>query len=201
MRYALPICLLILAGCASQKPMTAADDPSLQCLLSMREAPQYQPLYQKIGKGSEASIEQLANKDLASDVEKGLIASWASDRAACVDAGREFRSAYAPPGYSMVFQHQQAALIRLAARLYAAEISFGQFNQERQKISAESELAMDRLRRERMAEIDRQNQNDLLNQQLMVDQMRRAFRPIPGAGTGMNCTSRNIGGTIYTDCR
>lgn len=191
----------LLAGCATEPPRTAADDPTFACLRGLQEQQKYQHLYTKIAKSAEAAtLEQLASKEVATEEEKVMLSSWAQDRRICHQEGQGYRAAYAPPGYVTVFDNLQMGLISLTARLYAGEITFGQFNQARINLAAETDRGMDRVRQEQMQALDRQAQINLIGQQQIIESMRRAFVPVP-MQPSTSCTSRSIGGTVYTDCR
>lgn len=192
---------LLLAGCATEPAKTAADDPTFACLYALQEQQKYQHLYTKIAKSADAAtIEQLASKELASEEEKVMLSNWAQDRRICHQEGRDYRAAYAPPGYVAVFDNLQSGLISLTAKLYAGEITYGQFNQARVRLASETNRDMDRVQQAHMQALQQQAQINMIGQQQIMESTRRAFLPVP-MQPSTSCTSRAIGGTVYTDCR
>lgn len=195
---------MLLAGCAHTNTSgpTAADDPSLACFEERLGQTKYARLYTKIAPNPwAATLDQLASKERVSEDEKPVISAWAADRTACTQAGQDYRDAYAPPGYNAAFNGFQSALIGLTARLYSGELTYGQFNQERMRLADQQNKDMDQLMRAHLEAANRPNQIDPVRQQMMVDQMRRAFTPGPRISPSINCISQTHYGTTYTDCR
>lgn len=194
-----------LTGCANMDEVagpTAADDPSNLCFEQMLRDQRFNALYTKTPRlAQEATLEQLASKEVPDEQGKKDLAEWVSFRLHCLKSGANFRAEYAPPGFDAVVTWLQVEVANAAAKLYAGEITYGQFARRRLELVPEYEARMSAVMSRHQAAVNQQNQIDPVRQQLMVDQLRRAFMPSPSMGTGINCTSRNIGGTVYTDCR
>lgn len=200
--FFLAICL---GGCATDDSFsgpTAADDPSMECFSSLGRDLRFDALYTKIPRApNEATLAQLSSKEVPNEQEQKALEEWVSFRLHCLKSGSSYRAAYAPAGYDSVFTWLQIEVANTAAKLYAGEISFGQFNQKRAALGLEYGTRMDAVIANSGSSASQPRQLDSVSQQLLIDQARRAFAPGPSIGPATNCTSRNIGGTVYTDCR
>lgn len=195
----------VLVGCANtdEAPRpTAADDPTEVCFEQLIRDARFDALYTKTPRlAREATLEQLASKEVPDEQGKKDLAEWVSFRLHCLKSGAGFRAENAPPGYDAVYIWLQVEVANAAAQLYAGDMTYGQFAQKRLALGPEYEARMSAVMSRHQAAVNQQNQIDPVRQQLMVDQLRRAFMPSPSMGTGVNCTSRTMFGTTYTDCR
>tara|TARA_B100001250_G_scaffold335128_1_gene301257 strand:+ start:185 stop:814 length:630 start_codon:yes stop_codon:yes gene_type:complete len=195
----------LFAGCANTEDHArprAADDPTELCFSQLLRDQRFEALYKKTPRvAREATLEQLASKEVPDEQGKKDLSEWVSFRLHCLKSGASFRAEFAPPGYDAVYTWIQIEIANAAALLYAGEMTYGQFSQKRLTLGSEYDTRMADVIAGAQSTAGQQNQLDPVRQQLMVDQLRKAFMPGPSIGTGTSCTTRNIGGTVYTDCR
>jgi hypothetical protein len=198
---------LILAGCAAQgtkqqaRP-TAEDDPTAHCYDRLEAAhPALAPLAAKVGSlvaSDKSTFEMLASQEKASEADKPLLSQWAAARQECLQSGRAFRAQYAPPGWADAIEAGQSAAMVLIARLYAGEITYGEFNRSRREAAAR---ALEQLRavNERDTAARQQVQQDAAADALLIQQMLRPTIMSPRAP--VTCNSYSIGGRVSTTCQ
>jgi hypothetical protein len=134
-----------LVGCAHQQQQqqtrpTARDDPSNGCFAELAFDARFVPLREKMAINlhpSKPTLDMLADRSYVTDEEKRLIGVWQVARDACTDRGESFRAAYAPPEYRANIATGQVRLNNLTAKLYAREITFGEFNRARSENAAD----------------------------------------------------------------
>lgn len=141
---------LVVTACAPMRQLgpSAMDDPTLACLGRLFASDRLHILNSHVGdvaRVNSASIEQLASNSTPTAAEKEAISFWGSERMKCLDEGRSFRAQYAPPGYTVVVEGVQMELAYLAAKLYAGNITYGQFNIERNRLAANAEAQIDQV--------------------------------------------------------
>lgn len=206
---ALPLAIGLVA-CQATAPQrkTAADDPSNPCFQSIEHNPSVQILKPRIGSlvnADAATLEMRASNAVPTEEEKAALRSWAELRKTCLDVGREFRAQYAPSWYTALIDESQAKFIVNMSKLYAGQSTYGQFVNERTALVAETRARQasaneNAKRADQQAAAARQAQSAAeMNNALMLMQMSQP-RPAP-LMPPVSCSSRNVGGTVYTDCR
>jgi hypothetical protein len=207
--YLAPIAL-VLSACQATAPQqkTAADDPSNPCFQSIEHNPSVQILKPRIGSLTNpdaASLDIRASALKPTEEEKSALRSWAELRQTCLDVGRQFRAQYAPAWYTSIIDESQSRFIINLSKLYAGQSTYGQFVNERTALAAETRARQSAAnegakRSEQQAAAARQAQSSAeLSNALMLMQLSQP-RPAPMMPS-MSCSSRNVGGTVYTDCR
>lgn len=207
--YVAPLAL-VLAACQATAPQqkTAADDPSNPCFQSIEHNPSVQVLKPRLGSmvnADAATLEMRASTAVPNEEEKAALRSWAELRKTCLDIGREFRAQHAPSWYTAIIDDSQARFIVNLSKLYSGQSTYGQFVNERTALVAETRArqasANETAKRyDQQAAAARQAQSAAeLNSAMMLMQMSQP-RPAPMMPP-VSCSSRNVGGTVYTDCR
>lgn len=139
--------LLTLAGCVTPrgqqaKRPTANDDPSKPCFDSIAYDNRFVGLRDKIAiniKAERPSMEMLTNSTVPTDEEKRLLETWVAARETCFDLGTSFRSQYSPPEYQATLLGAHTRVNMLTAKLYAGQITYGEFNELRADNSVEGQ--------------------------------------------------------------
>lgn len=217
MRFVM-LALAVLA--TSAHAVSGADDPTVQCLGALAARPDLRPLEVKIGSLASANkqtIAQLADPSRPTEDEKALISTWGTQRMACVEQGARFRTEYAPPGVGAAFEDNQRRLIVLLAKLYAGELTYGQFNQARNESSGVFQAQMQQLQQQMNAQ-NRASQERAAAQNQLEAQQRQAAtqaqfqqglqllqmarpQPIPNLmQPPIECISRPTIGGVRTTC-
>lgn len=225
MKKLLLMALLPLVGCVTPggghqqaKKPTADDDPSQPCFESIAYDKRFVSLRDKIAinlRPNQLPLEMLSNAAFPTEDEKQTLGVWVVARQACMDAGEAFRARYAPPEYRANMASNVNRVKLLAAKLYAKQITYGEFNQMRAENSLDSQRTMATLQqREREAMAARaaedqarrdaavgaaiqnmqtqqliQQQQQLQNQQLLQQNMPRTTN-CQRWGNQVNCTTR-----------
>ncbi|MDR6538872.1 hypothetical protein [Variovorax soli] len=159
MRGLLWLALLPIAGCVTPgqqaKRPTANDDPSKPCFESIAYDKRFVGLREKIAinlKAERPSMEMLTDRTVPTEEEKRLLGVWMVAREACFDMGASFRAKYASPEYQATLLAGQTRVKVLTAKLYAGQISYGEFNQLRADNSVEGQQRLSNInQREREA--------------------------------------------------
>lgn len=208
-----------LVGCNGTMPQqptkTTADDPSRKCLNSLGDDPQLVVLHSKVGKPNDitsATLEMLASKERVVDgPEKTAVQHWAFTRNACIEAGKRFREIYQPVMYNGLVESQNEAFVILLSKLYSGEYSYGEFNVARKQVAAkfaesyrtaqvQEQQAM-RSAQQSQAAQQAQASADFTNAMILLQASQPRPAPAPRLQPSLSCASRNVGGTVYTDCR
>jgi hypothetical protein len=205
------------AGCVTPgkqayKP-SAADDPSNACFASLMVDKRFDVLRPKIAinvKPSELPLEMMADKSTPTAEEKQALGVWKIARDTCMAHGESFRQSYAPPAYRATLTSNVTRVHDLTAKLYAAEITYGEFNRARagNAATAQEQLAnvAQQEREQNAREEDRrrvaagmalqniQNQQLILQQQqhqqqLILQQSRPTNTNCSRIGNQVNCTT------------
>lgn len=208
--------LWILVGCQATAPKqqqkTAADDPSRPCFEAIGYSTQLRPLEEKIGGLNSINgltLEHLTRTDTATAADKPILSLWSSERNRCVAAGDAFRRQYQPAMYAGIIESQNEEFTILLSKLYSGSITYGQFN------TARKELAAKTAERYRQAQISEKQSQAAQQQAIAAERARSAAefnnammmlqaarpRPMPQQNFSTHCESRNVSGTIYTNCR
>ncbi len=131
-------CLVVVAGCSNNGPApvqrTAADDPTPICLSSMENNASVVMLKPRVGSIAIAEAAPLALRSstaVPTADEKKAIQSWVVLRKDCVNAGAEFRLKNAPPAYADLVEEEHSRFTVLLSRLYAGQVGYGEFLNER----------------------------------------------------------------------
>jgi hypothetical protein len=215
-KFALVAACLLFVGCNATLPQqpakTTADDPSRKCYTSLGDDPHLKVLHAKVGRPNDPStttLAMLASTERATSAEeKKAIQYWASIRSVCLDAGKRFREIHQPPMYAGLVESQNEQFVILLSKLYSGAWSYGEFNTKRKELAqanqdkwrnahtqeTQANRAAQEAKAAQQARADAELSNALLLLQLSQP------RPAPVAPP-VSCQSRNVGGTVYTDCR
>lgn len=195
-----------LAGCIQTTPqqqarrLTSADDPTMGCLLRMDSDQQFQALIVRLGSVSyanRATIQMMASKERPTEDEKSALSNWGLARQACVDQGRSFRAANAPPAWTAAFTSSQNQLLQAIAALYSGELTYGQFISERQRIS---DTAARQLQEASDADVARNNQQRQM-EQARSDAALQMFLQNQQANKPVNTTCNRFMNTVNCTTR
>lgn len=192
----------LLAGCATHEPVsgpTAADDPSMACFGNLLRDVRFEGLYKKIPRDAKsATLPQLSSTEKPDENGKKDLEEWVSFRLHCLKSGADYRAAYAPPGYDATFSWLQIEIANAAAKLYAGEITYGQFNQKRSALAAETDAKMSIVMENHKNALDQQaaRQSDNYYRALMLQRMNNPLRQ-----PSTSCTTQMIGNMATTTCR
>lgn len=164
--------------------------------------------------GADVTLEMQNSPDKVSAEEKPLLSIWAAARRECVRAGEEFRARYLPPEYVATFSAGQSRVFDLISDLWAGGLTWGQFTTQRRRLGEEMTrdlgLALSRAREQAAAQQASQQaaqqqagraaaENILLWQKALT--VPPLQMPIPAQRPAVNCTTRNVLGTLYTSCQ
>lgn len=147
MRKLLLIALLSLAGCAVPQQRQAppryvsSEDPTQQCMDRLRtDVFLVQTLGPKTGFGSNTppSLELRADKSTPSQEEKQALSMYAAARQQCKMVGESYRRSTVPPVIAAAMDAGWNGIDNLLAKLYAGDITFGQYNQMRVENGAQA---------------------------------------------------------------
>lgn len=199
----------VLSGCIATMPQqaarpTSADDPSDSCYEWLNKRDSWAPLKPKIAIGVPSDrlpLEMLADKSTPSDSELKLISQFKTERDTCEQVGVSFRSQYAPAEFRINRASEMAALNSLFAKLYAREITYGEFNRLRSEVSTNAQAANARTSQRERETIAQQAvlreaaalnalQNLQLQQQIRNQQNRAITTTCSRFGSDMNCITR-----------
>jgi hypothetical protein len=197
------------------------------CYKQLQGDPNLQLLAGKIAlsNSNDATLLMLADDSKPTPPEKELISLWSAKRDKCAGLFRSLMSFY-PTDPFVRFGLETASLSNeLILRLYKGELTFGEFNKQRQTMGIERLNKSAELKnnlnneQQKRAEIERQHQ--LQQQQINIEQQRantevlQAIKlpaPIQGAAPyqmpslpasnriNIDCTTRAIGNTVNTNC-
>jgi hypothetical protein len=219
MKLLLALAVFVLVGCEATMPQqpakTTADDPSRKCFNSLGDDPQLAVLHSKVGKPNEitsTTLEMLSNKERAAEgAEKKAVQYWAFTRNACVEAGKRFREIYQPVMYTGLVESQNEAFVVLLSKLYSGEYTYGEFNVARKQVAARfadayrvaqvQEQQSIRSNQQARAAQQAQASADFTNAMMLLQAAQPRPAPAPILPPSISCSSRNVGGTVYTDCR
>jgi hypothetical protein len=131
-----------------QHQVTANDDPAKTCFDSLPTNPRWSSLNARIPLADprQATVQMLADNAKPSGDELGALSQWANARKLCADMAITFRQRYAPPGVAGIYERQQMAILQSIASLYAGEVTYGQFNVQRQHITTQAIAEYEALR-------------------------------------------------------
>ncbi|MDX4957261.1 hypothetical protein [Delftia acidovorans] len=199
----------MLAGCQTFPQANMAEDPSRSCMQSIPDKPEMQVLKPRIGSFMDPNavpLELRTSQDRPTPEERQAISKWAQLRQQCMQAGEAFRATGANPTLTYLLNEQNSEFVSLLAKLYSGEFNYGQF--------AEARIALARASKAKAMEADRQLKNDavarqqaeaaqqmqLNNSLLLLQAAQPKPQPIAPLRPQVNCTSRNVMGTVQTNC-
>ena len=143
--YAITVVVSSFLGISSfsQQTTTYSDQEILAgrpCYFELNSNPKLTRLLPKVGaiqteKGYRAPIELLADKTKPNKEDKAAIGFWAKERQDCDQKAQAFLQAKTSPGNYAVRQSVDSRYYALLARLYAGDLSFGEFVQNRQDLN------------------------------------------------------------------
>jgi hypothetical protein len=219
MKPLIALVVLALVGCEATMPQqpakTTADDPSRKCFASLGDDPQLAVLHSKVGKPNDitsTTLDMLSSKErVAEGPEKKAVQYWAFTRNACVDAGKRFREIYQPVMYTGLVESQNEAFVVLLSKLYSGEYTYGEFNVARKQIAAKfadayraaqvQEQQAIRSNQQARAAQQAQESADFTNAMILLQAAQPRPAPAPIIQPSISCTSQNLSGTVYTNCR
>lgn len=113
-----------------------AQDPTSACMAGLAQDPALQPLAQKTPLASLKALKlpMLADNSKPDGGDKLLLAQWSEALKHCYTVGQGFREKNVTPASVAILDAQQHAVEALVVRLYAGEMSYGEFNRGRQDI-------------------------------------------------------------------
>jgi len=203
-----------LTGCANMRPgpppptpaQLMAADPTAICVKRLGEDPfVITNLSAKtgIGRPGAPTLEMLSDKSYANDAEKKALSAYSAARQQCIDSGANYRRQNLPSQVTLTMEQSGQNITFLLAKLYAGEITFGEYNTRRVQNGSEarsrlSEYDQQRHRQQQAeAEQRRVESNNALqnfnNQMLLQQQINNANRPrttnCQRLGSQVNCTT------------
>jgi hypothetical protein len=191
-----PLVCLLFTGCQTmpQRSVQAAiSDPSLACLSEAFANPQLQILNSKLGSvaaAGRATIQQLASNEKPTAEEKVLIGFWGAERQRCMELGEAKRRQYPSP-QSQIFEAANMKLMHLTAKLYAGNITYGEFNVDRNNNYSAVREGFANINEQQKSKAEEQRRRDAAELQLMLSQQQQtlqANRPTYTAPTRTTCT-------------
>lgn len=112
-----------------------AQDPTSACMAGLAGDDALLALAQKTPLASikNVTLPMLADTSKPDAADKVQLDEWGRKLKACYALGQDFRERTVTAESTAILDAQQHALIALLARLYAGELSYGEFNRERQE--------------------------------------------------------------------
>ncbi|WP_158904530.1 hypothetical protein [Burkholderia sp. L27(2015)] len=135
-RVASLLCLLAVVTQAHAVP----PDPGAACVRALDADPELQPLAQKTPlafpspRRRTLTLAMQSDPRKVDDDDKPLVSAWTQALQHCFELGRDFRAHVLTPESQAILQSQQNDLEDLLGKLYAGELSYGDFNRARQDI-------------------------------------------------------------------
>lgn len=202
MKSLMGICLAL--GCVGASAQQVIAD----CYASNGRVASFSLIDQKVGgaSGKESySLDQLSNEEKPTADERAAIKEWYEGRQRCTEMGANFL-AVNDPGAVPVFRATQAKLMLLISGLYAGDFTYGKMLKERVQIgiegrrqAAEYAAARRQAQQQRQANADREYQ-DTMNTIIQMEALQRQNMQRSLIPPTVNCTSRQVGGTVQTQC-
>jgi hypothetical protein len=190
-RVASLLCLLAVITQAHAVP----PDPGAACVRALDADPELQPLAQKTPLAFPSPRRRTLTLAMQSDPrkvddDKPLVSAWTKALQHCFELGHDFRSQVLTPESQAILQSQQDDLEDLLAKLYAGELSYGDFNRARQDIyNKHAEQASSTARKmldDRAAQALAAQQATLDAQRHLGDSSNTGDTAVPGYGSGLN---------------
>lgn len=211
--------LAALTGCNAVSPKqpqpSMADDPTGACLKSLQTDPRIQVLAARLGPFGEAlkpTLEMMGSKDTPTEVERSALSTWIAARQDCVERGASFRRTHAPLQYQGIIEDYDAHLAIAAAKLYAGDLTFGQFIAERQRLASSAQGRWNQARQTEVRDIlNAQKEEAAARARIAADvaQALSAMQPViapqppsaPIIQMPTRCTTQRHGNMSYTNCQ
>jgi hypothetical protein len=199
--------VMVLAGCQTFPQLSVDDDPSTSCYRAIADRKEVQILKPRIGSfldPNAATLEMRASTTKANPEEKQALSHWASARMECQKAGEAFRASNNLRNYNALLVEQNANFINLLTKLYTEEWGYGKFIEARIALGQEAQRKWNEAERRQQSDYDAKRQADAvqqmqLNNSLMLLQAAQP-QPVAPLRPQVNCTSRNVMGTVQTNC-
>lgn len=205
---------IALTGCANMRPgppaatpaQLMAADPTTSCMKRLGEDPYIiTNLAAKTGIGRTGSptLEMFADKSYANEEERKALSAYSAARQQCIDLGASYRRQNLPAQVTLTMEQGGQNVTFLLAKLYAGEITFGDYNTRRVQNGSEARTRLSEYdqqrQRQQQAEADQRRieSNNALqnfnNQMLQQQQINNANRPrttnCQRMGSQVNCTT------------
>jgi hypothetical protein len=186
-------CALALATTAAR---VTPPDPSAACVRALAQDPELQPLAPKtplafpVPRQGALPPAMLVDTRKVSDDDKPLVSAWTAKLAHCFALGRAFRAQMLTPESQAILNSQQSELEGLLTKLYAGELSYGDFNRGRQetydKHAQQASGAAQKMFDERAAQAQAAQQATLDSQQRGFGDSTTDDSGLPGGGLGLS---------------
>jgi hypothetical protein len=192
-------------------------DQGRVCAERLKSDPTFSNLGKRIslGKASELTLMMRTDDGTPNQAERDELAQYAQRKSACFNLVRESFDYFDPDPRMSNAVNQGAAFDAIVVKLYKGEMTFAQFNEQRDLISREAsstansiavQKEQDRTKLEtRQAELDRQRMIEAQRisiEQQKADAMTAAANkpaPIPQSPP-ISCTSSALGNRVQTNC-
>lgn len=214
-RFSVSVFALLLAGCQTMGPQARgpspaeilANDPTGSCMKRLNTDPFIveqlgAPI--GVGKSEQPTLKMMADKTKPNDEQKEALSMYAAARDKCAALGAEYRRAKMPGDVVYTLENNNQKLQVLFAKLYAGDITFGEFNTSRTNniMTMRGQLTeqdQQRAQRQAAAEAERQRNTanalqQFNNQMLLQQQINNANRPIT---TNCNRFGQQVSCTTY----
>ena len=207
--------VLALVGCTGLRGPTAeammGSDPTMTCFRRMNADPEARRvLHDKVGVGIDGppTIQMLADKTTPTEEERQALVSFTSVRQSCIAEGTSYRRANMPPEVWMQIEGLGEQTTLLFARLYASDITYGDYNRIHMEQTRNAMIRLansDRQRAQAQASDDERRgqaflqglqaaQQQQYQQQMLRQQQIQMNRPVTTDcsrfGNSVTCTSR-----------
>lgn len=213
------VVITALGGCAQyqqrqaamqyQQNMSAArDNVNLVCKDSYKQPAIDIVRDQVPADARKATVAQLSDTRLPTPAQRDVIANFESLAAPCIQATANFVQLYAPYATQALDQETQESKF-LLAKMYGGHMTFGEFNQERSKISSEfakeAYAAQNKYRSQQQQNAIQQQQLNIQREQAEIA-AQQAYHPyvqkpyimpVPRSTT-TNCYNNGVGVTCTT---
>jgi hypothetical protein len=205
---------LVLGGCQTMGPQARgpsaaeimAADPTNSCMKRVNEDPfilTHLAAKTGVGRPGSPSIEMLSDKTVPNEQERQALSTYSGERQRCIDLGGSYRRQNMPAQVTQVMEQGAQNVTFLLAKLYAGEITFGEYNTRRIQNGNESRARLtdfdQRRQQQQQADEDRRRSDvanalqNMNNQMLLQQQINDANRPrttnCQRIGAQVNCTT------------
>lgn len=205
---------LTLGGCAApasvqmQESQAAFDSATKYCESLFTDAA-LSPLAEKtrLTGNQPPSFQMLADLTTVTDEQKPLVAIWGEKSIQCQE---KWISSMKQHVHALLVANRQSSYVAgnsLRTDLYNARIPWGQYNQTRQKMIADTQKAHAEIadalnRKDQQLAIERQRSAALEYSNYLQAQRNVILQqPAIAPATNINCTTQTIGGVTTTNCR
>lgn len=189
------------------------------CFENFKDDPELQLIAKKTSlvNTNDITLFMLADESKSSSAEKDVILTWSAKRDKCAGLMKLFISFSPKDPHNPLLLEGLSAVNQMLLGLYKGELTFGEFNKRRQDYATESRKKFAELNsslnkeqtgeQAKAAEIERQHQVEL--QRISVEQQKanamliqtmQGAAPTTRPNANINCTSRNVGGAVQTNC-